>query len=1102
MKKNEEKEDENEQNSISSSHSDEDESEESEEIPSSFINKDNRKKIIESRTSAAFAYSPQNKLKKKISKISVFKFDSRGTNKKSTHFADITGLNDEKIEYPIQNLKPIPILLSEKKELIYLYFAEEEAEYFLDKINRKNAYFIKEEDITIKNKSLQYFLPTYFNQLYRKKNFLEERLSISMSDKMEHIKPNYTIAIEMDEKLKNSKIIKKQRDKYSFVKKDILKHIDINQKGVISFDPFSKIKIKEKVDDKEDEIQTKAPLPKWAISLKKGSDDEDDDDLQEGDSESENEEEILEDEQKFDRKYVKRLSISNKDIQHLSLLRKSSQNDLDEIVEENINENDENAKKDEKVKKDEKLENMVFPYKKYIKKLFYPKLEKFRKNLIDILLENSYQRLNFEKFIFFIEFYITLFTGIQVKYSIDELGFLNMDLYASELMFMNMAEILHYQVQFQIRDISHHQSNKEKINQNLIIELNNRQYEDFDKNKIEFFPPSTAFIQELCNHFRRYTKNDNYHLCEKCEKLFSENNYIKAECDSSVFRFIDKVRLLLMTLSGVMNISYLEKMIELNANEDNEESNIFKGTMILRNEDVFNKFEIISIIKTYLCPIITKQIAKLNNTFRNIFGEVIGYYYTWVSHYIFWLIFPAIFGLISEILNYFFKSIYIQNYVDIIFLSFFLLWGFYYVRNWRKKEKFFNHIWGMDSFKAEITNLYDENYSKVSYVNFLGMEIPKIDKISALMINIISILLVLISSLFIMGINVGIFKINKVDNFLFVYLNKIFSYIGVSKEISRYTLPILIYIAREIISKIFYKISAILAKLERPTDKEEYDEIVTKKRLTLEFVNYYFNLYYIMFYKKMKNKCEDDDCFQEVRKQLLLILLSNISMVIIQFIYKIIYMRKNIKNFEIKVKKAFEKNSDVIEKLKFYTRELFTEDNIQQLIIPIIFNFGYVIQFGICCPISFLFMLILIIFIRLTDAISMIYVYYVKTLSISKGLLVYNKTQQLFMFIGIFSNLSLLFYTRNPVSDLKLIYKLIIIAVIQNGVIIICNIIRFKSLPFWFRYRKIIKLKYLKKFGVIQNKNNCDNNKDNNKENTNDEDININNNIREQLKFN
>jgi hypothetical protein len=227
-----------------------------------------------------------------------------------------------------------------------------------------------------------------------------------------------------------------------------------------------------------------------------------------------------------------------------------------------------------------------------------------------------------------------------------------------------------------------------------------------------------------------------------------------------------------------------------------------------------------------------------------------------------------------------------------------------------------------------------------------------------------------------MGVNVGLFKVNNTNLFINKFINKIFAFFGASKDISKYTLPILIYIVREIISKIFYKISAILAKLERPTDKEEYDEIVIKKRLTLEFVNYYFNLYYIMIYKKMKNKCENGDCFQELRKQLILILLSNIFSVLFQFIYRIIYMRKNIKNFEIRMKQAYEKNSDFIDKLKFYTRELFTEDNIQQLIIPVIFNFGYVIQFGICCPISFFFMLILIIFIRLTNAISMIYVYY------------------------------------------------------------------------------------------------------------------------------
>ena len=1001
---------------------------------------DPQKKMHAVRSSFAAIYSP------KFSKASRDE-GNRASNKKNTKISyKESALNSDMIHYPIGNFKPIPIILSEQKELIYIYMSEPESEYFLNKINLHNAYAIKEKHI---RDSLKDYLPLYYRKLFLNTN-LEKRLNISMSPKMKHIKPIYTIAIEMDEKLKNTDIVKMQSTKYLLVKKDIFKHIDVNEKGLAKFDPFSKIKIKE--NKNANDIQND-PLPKWAHSLNKNLNDEDSD--SEDDIDNDNE-------FKFSRKYSRKISINSENIKDYM------ENLDDEIEEENKNDEENNSDNN-------KIEELEVPYRRYLKNLFYPKLEDFRKSLVKKILKNKEisKTIDLEKFICLLEFFIGLFTGIQVKYSIDELGFLNMDLYANELIYMNMAEILHYQVQFQIRDISHiNHRNKNELTQKLFINLNKCQYEDFQRDKIEYFPPSTAFIQELSNHFRRYSHNDNFHLCLECEKIFSQNKYVEVSCDSSVFRFIDKVRLLTKILSGVIDINYLEKMIENNSKEDNEENNIFKTTMILRNEDVFKEFDIIYIIRTYLSPIITKQILKLNNTFRNIFGEIIGYYYTWVSHYISWVIFPALLGLITEILILCIKDDIIQNYIYLGFLIFILLWGFYYVRHWKKYEKFCNHIWGMDSFQAEITNLYDENYSKVSYVTFLGIKIPKVDKVSALLVNIISVVLVLISSLFIMGVNVGIFKINKVDNFLFKYLNKIFSYIGISNEITKYTLPILIYIAREIISKIFYEISAILAKLEKPTDKEEYDQIVIKKRLTLEFVNYYFNLYYIMLYKKMKNKCENDDCFQELRKQLILILLSNICSVIFQFIYKIIYMRKNIKNFEIKMKQAYEKNSDIIDKLKFYTRELFTEDNIQQLIIPIIFNFGYVIQFGICCPISFFFMLILIIFIRLTNAISMIYVYYVKTLSISKGLLVYNNTQYLLVFAGMFSNLCLLFYTKNSSHELNILYKLIIIVLIQNGIVIICNIIRFKSLPFWFRYRKIVKLKYLKKFGVIQNKNN------------------------------
>ncbi len=114
----------------------------------------------------------------------------------------------------------------------------------------------------------------------------------------------------------------------------------------------------------------------------------------------------------------------------------------------------------------------------------------------------------------------------------------------------------------------------------------------------------------------------------------------------------------------------------------------------------------------------------------------------------------------------------------------------------------------------------------------MGIKIPKVDKISPLISNFLSVILVLLSSLFIMKINFSLFKVNNRDLFINKNINKIFLFFGISKDINKYTLPLLIYIVREIISKIFYKIFAILAKLERPTDKEEFDTIVIKKRLT------------------------------------------------------------------------------------------------------------------------------------------------------------------------------------------------------------------------------------------------------------------------------
>lgn len=154
-------------------------------------------------------------------------------------------------------------------------------------------------------------------------------------------------------------------------------------------------------------------------------------------------------------------------------------------------------------------------------------------------------------------------------------------------------------------------------------------------------------------------------------------------------------------------------------------------------------------------------------------------------------------------------------------------------------------------------------------------------------------------------------------------------------------------------------------------------------------------------------------------------------------------------------------------KFKIYTREEFVEEDIQKVIVPVIYDFGYVIQFGACYPIAFLFLIILVILCRIVDAISMIILYYVKTIEVSKGLKKYNRMQNILLYIGIFTNLGIICYTKGKeFLDFNIIYSLTLVIAIENGILLIFKTFNFAHLPFWFRYKDNIQLKYLKKFGV------------------------------------
>jgi len=697
----------------------------------------------------------------------------------------------------------------------------------------------------------------------------------------------------------------------------------------------------------------------------------------------------------------------------------------------------------------------VKSYKDILKQLF--KMTDLRKDLINYCLDNDekFENNDFEKFVCYLEYFITLFTGIQVKYSIDELGLLNMDFYASENTFMKMAEILHYVTQFQIRDRSYYKGKKGK-SKKTIIDLNNEQYENYDFDKLEYFPVYTTFMISLKNNFRRYDKNDCYHLCEKCSNLQNQNTPI--ECDSSLFRFIDKTRLLYMTLIPILKIGYIEKMIKSKNNHINQ---IFKSSMFLRNESVLNNLNDKYIIKSYLSPKQTPDTRKIDNVFKNTFGETLGYFFVWISHYLTWLIFPTIIGLIFEILS-FLISDKIYTYFNLVFLSIIILWGLYYTEDWNCWQIFYNNIWGIYGYISEKSNLYAENYDKVSHIIFLGVKMEKIDNFQKFKNIFISTISLSFFTGIIIFTNIAVFYLYKLKNLQKVF---IINY--------RYQVPILILIIRELLSKLIYKITKTLAHLENPTDKDKYLEIVTRKRLILEYINYYFNLYYIAFYHRLAGKCTYENCLSELKTQLLMLLIVDSIFVLGKLLYKSFYLRKTKKSFETTLMKKYNK-SDVINdpqstsiKFKIYTREEFSEENTQKIILPVIFHFGYVIQFGACFPISFLFLFILTIFCRITDALSMVNLFYVKTIEASKGLKGYNRMQTRMLFIGVFTNIGIICYTKGKTFlEKDAIKALIIIIIIENGIFLFFKIFNFEHFPFWFRYKGNIKLRYLKKFGV------------------------------------
>ena len=717
------------------------------------------------------------------------------------------------------------------------------------------------------------------------------------------------------------------------------------------------------------------------------------------------------------------------------------------------------------------------PYKKMLRELFSARLNDYRKDIVEHCLDNTkYLREdNFENFICFIEFFVLLFCGIKTKYYIDELSYLNMDFYADEKNIMNFAESFHYQVQFRIKDIPFVAPyGKKKKNQNQTPEekkeiikakretlflLNKEKVPNINQERLEYYPTHCDFSRTLSPSFRRYDANDDYHICEKCKYIANSDICKHLEC-SSCFRQIDKERLICLNLSHIMNFNKIKNLCK---NNDNDK--IFLDMIMIPNyEGINERINNKEIIVNYLVPFETKEILKLDKTFRDIYGENVGFYFVWISHFIKWLFYLSLIGMGMSLFTYFVSENINKNIfliINIIFIASIILWGNYYYVSWNGQESFYNYIWGMNDNILVQNSLYDfEENLKINVEIIMGVKIPIEKQWVYTLINFFIFFcslflhaLVIISNILIISTKSHEFSMkNKV---LEKFFNKSWKYI----------VPVLCYLLREIFSFIDEKWVRWLVGHLKQLSKEIKRQIKLKMKIIFEFVNYFFNLYYIAFIKKYYGTCLNDDCHTELGNQLIIIIICDLIALIISIIIPSFYNIKKRAEIESKILDvAYEENSS--NKYKYYTRNKFLYKYMKTNYIKTILYFGYMIQFGASAPMTFMIILLATIFNRIVLGMSLKNIYYAQVFEESIGINKLKKWIKIISFIGILSNLCCIFYTNNYFYWLSNGRKLIYIALTENILLIIIKLFDYDSLPKWFYYKEKIDLTYLRKFGI------------------------------------
>lgn len=286
-----------------------------------------------------------------------------------------------------------------------------------------------------------------------------------------------------------------------------------------------------------------------------------------------------------------------------------------------------------------------------------------------------------------------------------------------------------------------------------------------------------------------YDQNINYNHIYSLDKKLQENyfnsnlnidsygcnNYFSKEGScSSIFRHLDKKRLVFYKMHNCFNFKTMKKKAE--KNNKKKVLSLFKGVLllydynnyitkltskleddelkrtklfskenkssikkeVLENNDDNNSILMNFVLSTYESPAVMSFIYTL----RNFYGEEVAFYFAWVSYYVFILKYLAFYGtvlfMIMYIMQFFMTEETIQQYnlfLTVPFTFFVVFIGKIFGEMWLDKEKVLVYKWGMEDYDLEIENSNLEG--DVIYNQFLDIKMPLVNEKKAFYMKIV-----------------------------------------------------------------------------------------------------------------------------------------------------------------------------------------------------------------------------------------------------------------------------------------------------------------------------------------------------------------------------